>query len=524
MIKNFKWLFLVSLTFVACNSEETDISGVVAEVPATAGDADFSKYVALGNSLTAGYSDGALFVAGQNNAYPKLLSEQFALVGGGEFKIPYMNDNNGGLLLGGFPIQGVRLIFNGTSPIPLPSATPSTEVSSFLTGPFNNMGVPGAKSFHLLAPGYGNIAGVATGQSNPYFVRFASSAATRVIDDAVAQNPTFFSLWIGNNDVLSYATSGGTGVDQNGNTNPLTYGSNDITDPNVFGATYSALLDALTASGAKGVVANIPYVNAVPFFTTVPTNPIPATSIPAASSAQLNQLFGAINQITTAIGQPNRFQMLVSDDGDPSTIEPKNPLLMVDESLPNLSAQITGVLTPVLGVPTATFVGNLYGQARHARNDRLLPDERDYILLTTQTVIGTPQAAVPSPFNINGISYPLQDGKVLSADEVSKIKTATNAYNISIKGLADAKGLAFVDVNGIMNKLAVGGVVFDNFHMTSDFVKGGAFGLDGVHVTARGNAYIANKFIEAINATYHSTLPLKKAKDYPLSYPANLSN
>jgi hypothetical protein len=31
----------------------------------TAGVANFSKYVALGNSLTSGYSDGALFIEGQ---------------------------------------------------------------------------------------------------------------------------------------------------------------------------------------------------------------------------------------------------------------------------------------------------------------------------------------------------------------------------------------------------------------------------------------------------------------------------
>ena len=80
MLKNLKWLFLVSLTAIACNSD--DDKGTT-EVPITAGEADFSKYVALGNSITAGFSDGALFKAGQENAYPKLLADQFALAGGG---------------------------------------------------------------------------------------------------------------------------------------------------------------------------------------------------------------------------------------------------------------------------------------------------------------------------------------------------------------------------------------------------------------------------------------------------------
>ena len=116
----------------------------------------------------------------------------------------------------------------------------------------------------------------------------------------------------------------------------------------------------------------------------------------------------------------------------------------------------------------------------------------------------------------------MQDSKILTADEALQIKTATDAYNTSIKSLADAKGLAFVDANTALNDVADGGVVFDNFHLTSDFIKGGAFGLDGVHPSARGQAYIANKFIEAINAKYGSTLRKYKVQDFPLSYPAGL--
>ncbi len=77
MIKNFKWLLFASLSIsiIACSEDDTE--GDVVEVPVVAGSADFSKYVALGNSLTAGYSDGALFRSGQENAYPKLLADQF---------------------------------------------------------------------------------------------------------------------------------------------------------------------------------------------------------------------------------------------------------------------------------------------------------------------------------------------------------------------------------------------------------------------------------------------------------------
>jgi hypothetical protein len=499
MIKNIKWLFLVSLTFLACNDDETSVvdNNSSDGLPLTAGTADFSKYVAVGNSLTAGFSDGALFIQGQLNSYPNLLANQFAQVGGGSFNQPLMNDNFGGLLLSGFQIQSKRVYFNGSGPVPVPG-TSTTDITNILTGPFNNMGVPGAKSYHLLAPNYGNIAGVSSGQANPYFARFASSPSTTILADATAQNPTFFSLWIGNNDVLSYATSGGVGVNQLGNPNPATYGGNDITDPNAFAFVYSTLVDGLTANGAKGVVANLPYVTSIPFFTTVPTNALPG--LPPANVTSLNQLFGGINAALVANGLPTRFATLVADDGNSATVE-NNPLLIVDESLPNIAAQITAALTPTFGASTATFLGNLYGRARHASNST---EMHDYILLTARGVIGTTTTSAPSPFNTVGVSFPMQDNTTLTADEVAQIKTATDAFNVSIQSIANNKGLAFVDANSLLNQVANGGISGNGYTVTSAYVSGGGFSLDGVHPSPRGYSLIASEFLKAINAKYGS--------------------
>lgn len=96
-----------------------------------------------------------------------------------------MNDNIGGFLVQGNVASSPRLIFNGTAPVILP-ATPTTEITTPVAGPFNNYGIPGIKSFHLGIPGYGSL--------NPYFGRMASSATATVIGDAVARNATFFYL------------------------------------------------------------------------------------------------------------------------------------------------------------------------------------------------------------------------------------------------------------------------------------------------------------------------------------------
>lgn len=518
MIKNFKWLLIASLAFVACNNDDevTIDSNSSDGKPLTAGTADVTKYVALGDSYGAGFSDNALFKLAQEGSYANLLANQFALAGGGDFKTPFMADNVGGLLFGGNQILGVRLYFDLVTRSPLPVAgKPSTEVTAKLTGPFNNLSVPGAKSYHLVAPGYGNVAGVAGGLANPYFARFATSATTTVVADAVAQDPTFFSLWIGGNDILGYATSGGSGKNQTGNLNPATYASNDITDPNVFANAYSTIVNALTAKGAKGVVANLPYVTALPYFTTVPFNPLSNAvlgggnvAVGQATVAALNtQLYGPLKQALTAFGAGDRINLMSTTAA--------NPLLIRDESLTNLSAQLTAAFTPTLGAATAAFYGQIFGQARQATNE-------DLVVLTTQSVIGTAPAGVPAPLNRFGITYPLQDKDVLTKSEITEVKVATDAYNATIKSVADAKGLAFVELKGVTDLLASTGVVYNGYTTTSTFVTGGMFSLDGVHPSPRGYAIIANLFTEAINAKYGSNFKNINVGQYRILFPSTL--
>ncbi|MCM5661902.1 SGNH/GDSL hydrolase family protein [Galbibacter mesophilus] len=495
--------FLIGL--ISCSSDDDSSEGTDPEVIYSAGTADFSNYVSVGNSLTAGYTDGALFQASQQNSMPNLLAQQFSLVGGGEFSQPLMNDNLGGATLGGNVILENRLFFNGSGPARLPG-NPTTEISQTLSGNFNNMGVPGALSYHLLANGYGNIAGVQSGQANPYFVRFASNPSTSIIADAVSQNPTFFTLWIGNNDVLGYATSGGTGVDQKGNLDPSTYASNDITDPNVFAQVYSGIVAQLTANGAKGAVANIPNVTSIPYFTTVPFNPVP---LDEATANQLNmQLIGPVKQILTALGAGDRLVLLEAGAN--------NPLMIKDEDLQDLSAQLNGALQQA-GIPAqqAGLMAMLYGQARHAT-------EMDLITLPTSSLIGTEQAGVPAPFNNVGVTYPLQDGAVLLPSEQKASTDAVIAFNSTIEAVAEQNGLALVDANAILDEVVNGGASFDEFVLNGDLVFGGAFSLDGVHPTARGYAYLANNFLEAIENSFDAVLPRLKAADYNTLYPAQL--
>ena len=538
------WLLAVLLGFTACSDDDSSSDDVPGPLPElTAGDANFSTYVSLGNSLTAGFADNALYRISQENSMPNILSGQFSLVGGGNFNQPLTNDNTGGLLINGsqLPGFGPRLVFDGSGPTSITNLNPMAQTTTDIvlnnpTGPFNNMGVPGAKSFHLLAPGYGDLNGLfaTPATANPYFVRMASSPTTSVIADAMAQTPTFFSLWIGNNDVLGYALSGGESDTMAENYDP-------ITDQATFDFAYNTLVTTLTSGGSQGVVANIPDVTSIPHFTTVPYNPLsPDNPDFGPQIPTLNSIFGAINQIYDALGESERAIVFSQSENSPVVIK--------DESLTDISAQISGALmaSPTcpafiaqFGLPAqaaplvANLLGNTYGQTRQAT-------AADLFVLPSSSVIGTVNTdyaaglvaqglppALAGQFSAEGITKPLDDKWVLIPSEQSEIASATAAFNSTIENAANNAGLAFVDANTLLNQLANGGISSGDYLLTASLVTGGAFSLDGVHPNSRGYALIANEFLKAIDATYGSNFEasgnLVNIGNYNTTYSAGLN-
>ena len=539
-MKNIKYILLTAVLvgFTACNDEEDfedQLDNPTEEVvypDLTSGTADFSNYVAIGNSLTAGFTDNALFIASQENSMPNMLAQKFALAGGGTFTQPLMDDNIGGLLFGGNQNEdgsfGPRLYFDGSGPAGLPGMS-STEAFAPSLGSQNNMGVPGAASFHLLYDGYGNPANLMTDPptANPYYVRMASAPNATILGDALAQQPTFVSLWIGNNDVLGYATSGG---DQ-------TVAA--ITPQATFEGSINAIVGALQAANVQGVMANIPYVTTIPHFTTVPHNPLDPTNPDFGPQIPLlNSIFGALNPIFNAV-DPNRA--IVFSESEASAV------VIRDESLDDISQTIIEALnaSPTFpgfiaqfGLPAeaaplvANLLGVTYGQTRQATED-------DLLLLSSSSVIGTvnmesvvslmgqglPQE-LAGQFSVEGVSLPLEDKWVLIPTEQDELQIATDSFNETLEAVATSAGFAFVDANSLMQQLDNGGYSDGNFILTSSLVTGGAFSLDGVHPTARGYALLANEFMKEIDETYGSNFEasgnLLDIGNYPTNYPPQL--
>ncbi|TAD93938.1 MAG: SGNH/GDSL hydrolase family protein, partial [Bacteroidetes bacterium] len=219
-------------------------------------------------------------------AYPALLAQKFSRVGGGAFPQPlYSEAQKDG--------TGYLRLLN--IPAPLPNIQPfgptsqgfmggiigvngSTPLYAKHTGANNNFGVPGIRIADVQTAGYGFSNPVAF---NSHFERLlgATNALSNYKDYVLANSTgaTFFSMWLGNNDVLGYATAGGTG--------------SPMTDLATFTTLYRSMLDGITGIASKGVLVTIPQVTVAPHFKTLTRTSLLASinaALPAGSNPVTN--------------------------------------------------------------------------------------------------------------------------------------------------------------------------------------------------------------------------------------------
>jgi len=403
------------------------------------GNIDVSNYVALGSSMTAGYSNGALYYDAQQNSYANILAEQFKLIGGGEFKIPNVsqssigmgNANNAPSILGNrTDCQGVVSL----GPVKIATQGDASVFTNIYSsqGSFNNMAVPDAKVIDMEVNGY----------ANPFYQRMSSSASSSILSDAIAKNPTFFSVNLGLQDVLKYTLKGGVSDSITPIAGTIGVG---------FEASINNVIDKLMANGAKGVVTNIPSIKTMAYFNTIAWN---ALKLDAATATNLSNFYANLDS--------TKFY-----EGD-------NGFIIMDSNNPFL-----GFRQAVAG---------------------------EYILLNV------PLDSIKC--HKWGSLIPIPDRYSLTISEINAIETAITNYNTILRNIASSKGLAFVDVNAFFSKVK-SGFIYNGVTVNAAFVSGGAYSLDGLNLTARGNALLANEFIKAINSTYQSSIPEVDAMRYP---------
>ncbi|RYZ50654.1 MAG: hypothetical protein EOP49_13555 [Sphingobacteriales bacterium] len=398
---------------------------------------DFSRYVAVGNSLTAGYSDGTLYRSGQQTSYPAILAEQFRLLGGGTFTQPLLPGESGwpgpkrvlgySSVCGGAPSLS-PVIYSGNRD------TAGSGVNIAAQGPYNNMGIPGIRAIDFLFPGYGF--------ANPYAGRIFSAPFARGVDEIDNIPATFFTVWLGANDVLGYALSGGEG--SNTPSSPQ-----NISDVNSFKIAYDSVVNTMTRGGAKGALLNIPDITSIPYFTTIPANSL---QLNASQAAQLAAAYSGAGM--TFVAGSNYF--VVED--------PNVPQLGFRQAKPGEIILLT--------TPSDSLRCGGWGSTR--------PIPKEYVLTLT---------------------------------EINKIREATTAFNNHIRAKAIQSQLAYVDMAAYLKTLGTG-IRFNGVDYTAQFVSGGAFSLDGIHLTPRGYAMAANEIIRTINGYYNSTVPTVDANKF----------
>ena len=374
------------------------------------GSANFTRYVALGDSLTAGFCSGGLVRNCQLGSYPLLISAQVTGRSPQEaasvFQQPLVSTPGlSGQAVCRNPASplapcGVLRLVSLAGPVPtiLPIPGQAAPQNLTLQRPYDNMGVPGATVHDLL-----------TTLSGGFHDLILRGLGATQLQQGLSLQPTFVTLWIGNNDALGAATAGDERL---------------LTPAAQFDAEYRVIAAAIAGTGAKMAIANIADVTSIPFVTTVSRFvPNPATGQPV-----------LIN------GQPIP---LIGEDG---------PL-----------------------------------------------QSGDFVLLSATTEIAAGRGI---PAAIGGSGIPLSENAVLTAGEAAVIRDRVAQYNATIAAVVQQHGAAFVDASAFLNDARAHGVNVGGVTYNSAFLTGGLFSYDAVHPTAFGYAYIANLFIDAINAKF----------------------
>ena len=213
------------------------------------GNADFNTFVAIGNSLTAGVADGALYEDSQKNSFPNLIAKMAEI--SDKFEQPLMGGN-------GFSFNETegRLSLNiFTSPPSIDFLAAGTENNRNLNRAYNNLGIPLIRANQLYT-----ATTAVEADSNHFVDKILRGSGRTAIEEALSLNPTLITLWVGNNDVLESASLG------------LANNNNLYTNETEFSSHLTNIINQLTTeTNAPIFIANIFDIIDLPYFTSLPS-------------------------------------------------------------------------------------------------------------------------------------------------------------------------------------------------------------------------------------------------------------
>lgn len=240
-LKTFASLLVGFVAITSCENQAEEPS------PSSVENSIFTKYISVGGSLTAGYTNGGLYREGQLASYPNLVAQQ-AGVKFDQALFPAGQENGTGYWA--TTQNNTSLQFDKISDKLAVLTTSPLTLAKYSGSVANNYGVAGLRVSDVNKAGFGNAK---TQGFNPFFERIlpAGKEETSYTVFVKESNATFFTASIGEQDLLSYATSGG---------------KTSMTETSSFALNIQKLLDALVANKAKGILTNIPNVLDLPYF------------------------------------------------------------------------------------------------------------------------------------------------------------------------------------------------------------------------------------------------------------------
>jgi len=221
---------------------------LLAAAPAVA-QVDFSDYVALGDSMTAGFASASMMNWYQDRSYPAILAQQ---AGVSTFEQPYISE------------PGIGPIFELVSLAPTPviqpvGLLPGLPTNAEYPGIYNNLGIPTATLYDMIFQ-TGDITNLLQGNFDTVFFDIVlRNGINTALEQAIGLQPSFMTVWIGSNDVLP-AVLAATPID-----------GITMTPVDFFAGLYGNTVGVLaTTTTADIVFINVPYITDIPFTTSVP--------------------------------------------------------------------------------------------------------------------------------------------------------------------------------------------------------------------------------------------------------------
>lgn len=421
-----------TLAALAACSKDADLK--LTTPPAAA--SFMQRYVAIGNSITAGFQSNGINDSTQARSYPVLIARA-AGIDSAAFHVPSLNRPG--------CTPPIANFVTGALAGGAPAGSCYGRTAGSITATLNNVAVPGANSF--------DPTGQQGGGSNTLTTLFLGGRTQ--VERALDLDPTFASVWIGNNDVLGYALAGDSVT-----RNAAGAVTARVTDSATFATNYASMLTQLRSrnSALKGVLIGVVDVTSVPLLVPISVfNPTGGGTGPAA----FNPIANAV--VTQTFGRPIAFAPNCT--GSQAAI--------AFSALRLLAAGANAALPP--GAPFTFVCGNIPGVAS-----------------ATQGV--------------------LDDGE--RAFFVARVA----AYNAYIKAAADAAGFAYYDPNTLLAAARTAGQIpsFPNVagpaaNPTRPF--GPLISNDGVHPGSPAHSLLARGIIGVINAKYSVSIDATKVPD-----------